>query len=64
MYYVIRKGEKLEDYHSKFTDENQARDYAEGLRKTFGHHYDVVKVETVWTTTTLHELMQDNRKRA
>jgi hypothetical protein len=63
MYYVIRKGEQdLTYYHepmpSKFHDQTPARAYAENLKSYHGHNYDVIKVETVWTTQTLDEAMR------
>jgi hypothetical protein len=59
MFYVVRKGEGLDTYHSSFHSEAAARNYAENLKATFGHKYDVVKVETTWTTQTLDEAMRE-----
>jgi uncharacterized protein with HEPN domain len=64
MYCVVRKGEGLDKCHASFHAQAPARNYAENLRASLGHHYDVVKVETVWTTATLHELMEEDRKTA
>lgn len=59
MYYVIRKDEKdLTYYHAKFHDQTPARVYAENLKAYLGHQYDVIKVETVYTTQTLAEAME------
>ena len=55
MYYVTKKGEGLLNYHSRFDRQDKAREYAESLKATYGHNYDVIKVETVWTTQTLEE---------
>lgn len=56
MFYVVRKGEPLEMYHAAFVAQPKAREYAEGLRRDFGHNYDVISVTTVWTTQTLADL--------
>lgn len=58
MYYVVRKGDKLENYHSAFYTQDAAREYAEHLKTTLGHNYDVIQVTTVWTTQTLYEAMR------
>ena len=58
MYYVVRKGEPLDQYHARYHRESEAREYAEELKKTFTHNYDVIKVATVWTTQTLDEAMR------
>lgn len=59
MYYVVRKHENIMHYHARFVKEVQAREYAEGLKRDFGHNYDVLKLETVWTTQTLEEAMKE-----
>lgn len=58
MYYVTKNGEGLLNYHSRFNDLSKAREYAENLKATYGHNYDVIRVETVWTTQTLDEAMR------
>lgn len=58
MYYVVRKGEDLTNYHSSFHSQGEARDYAERLKESYGHNYDVILVSTVWTTQTLDEAMR------
>ncbi len=57
MFYVVKKGEELVNYHSAFHDLPAAMAYADGLKATLGHDYDVIKVKTVWTTTTLADLL-------
>lgn len=59
MYYVVRKGEGLDKYHARFHNLPPAKAYADDLKSTFGHNYDVVKLETVWTTQTLDEAMAE-----
>ena len=58
MYYVVRKGEPIQNYHSKFVSMDQSISHAEDLKTTFGHNYDVILVDTVWTTQTLTEAME------
>ena len=55
MFYVVRKGEGLDKYHAFSHSEAPARNYAENLKATFGHDYDVIKMATTWTTQTLDE---------
>jgi hypothetical protein len=58
MYYVVRNNLSLDQYHARFNDQTQAREYAENLKATYGHEYDVIKVETVWTTQTLEDAIK------
>ena len=61
MYYVVKKDTDLSDYHYIFSGENafkKAKVSAEKLKFCFGHDYNVIKVETVWTTLTLDEAMR------
>lgn len=57
MYYVVRKYQSLDQYHARYESQKQAREYAESLKATYGHEYDVIKVETVWTTQTLADAL-------
>ena len=59
MYYVVRKDEALDQYHAKFLLQKKARKYAISLKETFGHNYDVIRVEKTWTTQTLDEAIQE-----
>jgi hypothetical protein len=59
MYYVVRKGENIINYHARFYKVEQAKVYAEELKKSFSHNYDILKLETVWTTQTLAEIMEE-----
>lgn len=61
MFYVVRKGESLGMYHASFPNLTAAQEYAQSLRASFNRQYEVVKVETVWTTTTLHDLLEEDR---
>lgn len=58
MYCVVRKGAGIQNYHATFHSELAAREYAENLKSSFGHNYDVLKLSTVWTTQTLTEEME------
>lgn len=58
MFYVVKKGEQLDQWHARYHRQSEAREYAEGLKNTLGHNYDVIKIETVWTTQTLDEAMR------
>lgn len=58
MFYVVRKGESIDQYHAKYHKQSDARDYALDLKETLGHNYDVIHVFTVWTTQTLDEAMK------
>jgi ribosomal protein S17E len=55
MFYVVRKEKPITEYHARFHSETPARSYAENLKATFGHNYDVIKMSTTWTTQTLEE---------
>lgn len=59
MFYVVRQGEPLENYHSAFTSFEQAVEYANQLKHTLGHQYNIIKAEAVWTTQTLADLRAD-----
>ena len=61
MYYVVRKDEDISYYHYIFIGEDaykKAKASAENLKFYFCHNYDVIKVETVYTTQTLTEAME------
>ncbi len=60
MYYVLKMGDDLSSYHYVFTGDlafKKAKQCAINLKETYGH-YEVVKVETVWHTQTLAEIME------
>lgn len=58
MYYVVPKGRTITEYHATFHKQSEAREYAESLKETFHKNYDIIKMETVWTTQTLDEAMR------
>ena len=58
MYYVVRSNEGLENYHWAFNNIDQAKEAALNLKKTYGHNYAIIKVDSVWTTQTLAEAME------
>lgn len=55
MFYVVREGEGLDMYHARFLSLPEAKEYALNLKATYGHVYEIVRVETVLTTKTLAE---------
>jgi len=59
MYYVIRQGQPIENYHARFNEQKPAREYAMNLKASFRHEYNIVRVETVFTTQTLNEAMKE-----
>jgi len=64
MYYVMRAGDTLDNYHYIFSGEDaqiKAMKAALNLKHMYGHQYEVVKVETVWHTQTLAELLEEER---
>lgn len=61
MYYVVKKDDDLSNYHYVFVGElalNKAKESACNLKAFLMHDYEVIKVETVWTTETLEEEMK------
>jgi len=59
MYYVVRSNEGLENYHWAFEDISQAKEAALRLKNMFHHEYAIIKVESVWTTQTLADIMEE-----
>lgn len=59
MYYVSKAGEGVINFLTRFNDEASARDYATRLHATFGHKYEVIKVEVVWATKTKADLKRE-----
>lgn len=55
MFYVVRQGESLENYHSTHVDFESAKEQASQLKSVFRRQYEIIKVETVWSTKTLAE---------
>lgn len=49
MYYVTKLGSGILNFHARFNDEAPARNYAENLKASYGHEYEVIKVVTTWT---------------
>jgi hypothetical protein len=59
MYYVVKKGDSIDQYHACFYSEAAARELAVNLKASLGHNYDIIKPSTTWTTQTLDEAMEE-----
>ena len=59
MYYVIRLHDNIMNYHARFERLKNAKEYAEGLKKDYGHQFVVLKVDPVWSTQTLADLVEE-----
>jgi hypothetical protein len=63
MYYVVPRGTSLNlDMDPSFHTFSEAKEYAEDRRNSYGAHSHVVKIETVWVTTTMADLMAEGAK--
>lgn len=62
MYYIVKKGEDLDKYIETWELLGRAKQKAELLNSLLGHHYDVIKVEVVWTTQTLENMIATMEK--
>jgi hypothetical protein len=68
MYYVVPHGTPITEcgagHHpdaKAFETLGEAKTYADALHASYGNHWHVLRVETVWTTTTLADLMTETR---
>lgn len=60
VYHVVPcNGALLADSVLVTHDSYEARVCADALQQKHGQHYNVVKIEIVWTTVTLAELMDE-----
>lgn len=60
MWYVVPHGASVNFYTDpKFDNALEAKEHAQALYDSFGHHYHVMKIQTVWTTQTLAEAMEE-----
>lgn len=64
MYYVVKHGDEISIGELGFDTYGAAKRFAEQRHKKTGHHYHVVEVKTVWTTTTLADLLNERGERA
>lgn len=63
-YYIVPRNEQLDISNNyEAYDINDARRFADRLHEKTGDHYHVVKVETVWSTTTLADLLAEQPNR-
>lgn len=59
MYYVVPRGTSLNlELDASFHTFSEAQKYAEA-RRAYGSHSHVVKIQTVWSTTTMADLMAE-----
>ena len=64
MYYIVKHGEALNTFTDLCTHNlAAARAAADDLHTRTGDHYHAIKVETVWTTTTLADLLNERGDR-
>lgn len=62
LYYVVPRFESLDfQKHGFFPDKERAVKQAEQLKKETGRNYHVIEMGSVWSTTTLDELMEEIR---
>jgi hypothetical protein len=60
MYYIVKQGEVLNTVADRRTFLlRAAKEVADHLHKTTGDHYHVIKVKTVWATTTMDDLLSE-----
>jgi hypothetical protein len=65
MYYIVKRGEVLSTIADLSTHNlAAAKEKADALHASFGDHWHVVKVETVWSTTTLGDLIKSDQEKA
>jgi hypothetical protein len=64
MYYIVKHGETLNTIADACTHHlAAAKAAADDLHSRTGDHYHVIKVETVWTTTTLNDILNEKDDR-
>lgn len=65
MWYIIPRGmsisQALAEGAQPVSSFNEAREEADALRHSTGNHYHVIKIQMVWTTTTLADLLAEDR---
>ena len=62
MFYVIARNANLSlDIDTPYRTFDEAKEKAVANRAEFGGHYYVIKVETVWFTSTLADLQKEGR---
>lgn len=64
MHYVVKHGDKIPTGELGFDTYGAAKRFAEERHKATGCHYYVMEVKTVWTTTTLADLLNERAGRA
>lgn len=65
MWYIIPREQTLSEAFAEspegFNDLASARAKADAMHKSFGKHYQVIKLQTVWSTMTLGDLLEEDR---
>mgnify|MGYP001361054240 CR=1 FL=1 len=56
MFYVVAEGEDIDNWRDCHRSFDRAKAMADDLKKHQGVNFFIVKVETVWSTSTLDEL--------
>ncbi len=56
MFYVVAEGEDIDNWSDCHWSLDRAKAMAEDLKKSQNVDFFIVKVETVWSTSTLDEL--------
>lgn len=63
LYYVTPRGQEFNpSSDEKFRTFPEAKDRAEEIWANDGKHSHIMKVETVWVTTTMADLMREGAK--
>ncbi len=60
MFIVYRVGSGPSLDGKRFHTFNEAKNWADKSRSETGRHYGVIKIEGVYTTQTLYELLEEN----
>lgn len=59
-FYIVPRGDQLDmSNHPDFSFIRSAQQYADRMHEKTGKHFHIIKVEHVWSTTTLADLMAE-----
>ena len=63
MYLIIASDATGFDNHvARHHSLKAAKEHADRIRNATGQHFYVIQVKSVWSTLTLHDLMQEDRQ--